>query len=169
MVFLRVVITLCLWFTSNLQVFAAVTDNTQLAVWANEAIIATFTYDYQNFLTRQKEIATYFTADGWIRYTKALQDANLPETVKKNAYYVSAVATMPPEIKVVKEGSWQAIMPVLVVYKNPQNIQKQTLAITLTFIKSPIGVRGLAVTNLQAAVLKTPCKCDNDASLKAVA
>lgn len=165
---LRAIIIGLLCLTSSLQVCAA-TDNTQLAVWANEAIIATFTYDYQNFLTRQKEIATYFTADGWIRYTKALQDANLPETVKANDYYVSAVATMPPEIKLLKEGTWQAIMPVLVVYKNPQNIQKQTLAITLTFVKSSAGVRGLAVTNLQAAVLKTPCKCDSDANFKAIA
>lgn len=168
MIFLRNILISLFCFISSFQAYAA-TDNTQMAVWANEAIIATFTYNYQNFLPRQKEIATYFTADGWIRYTKALQDANLPETVKTNSYFVSAVATMPPEIKLLKEGTWQAIMPVLVVYKNPQNIQKQTLAITLTFVKSSTGVRGFAVTNLQAAVLKAPCKCDSDAGFKAVA
>lgn len=137
------------------------TGETQRAVWVNEAIVATYTYNYQNFLARQKEIATYFTASGWIAYTKAMTDSKLPESVQKNAYYVSAVATMPPQIKQLRDNTWQAIMPLLVVYKNPQYQQKQTLNITLEYTTAPSGqgVRGLAITSLQAKEAEPACQC----------
>ena len=140
-------------------------DTTQLAVWANEAIVATYTYNYQNFMQRQKEIAFYFTAPGWIAYSKALNDSKLPEMVKTNAYDVSAVATMPPQIKQLHLNNWQAIMPLLVVYKNPQYLQKQTLEITLQLTTTPSGqgVRGLAITSIQAKVIKPACQCTAEA------
>lgn len=140
-------------------------DNTQLAVWVNEAIVATYTYNYQNYLDRQKEIAFYFTAQGWMAYSKALNASKLPETVQKNAYDVSAVATMPPAIKLLHDNYWEAVMPVLVIYKNPQYIQKQTLEVTLQFTAVPSGqgVRGLAVASLQAKIVKPICQCIADA------
>ncbi len=160
MFYRHLVLLCCLWMSAPLQAQDA-PNNTQLSVWANEAIIATFTYNYQDFLPQQKEIATYFTGDGWLRYSKALLDAKLPDTIKTNAYYVSAVATMPPEITKVDDHEWQAVMPVLVVYTNPAYKQKQSLAITVTFIEAPTGtgVRGFAITNLKAVVVKPPCEC----------
>lgn len=148
------------WLFLPLQVFADFSDTT-LTVWANEAIVATYTFNDQNFLARQKEIAQYFNANGWINYSKALIDSKLPETVKKNAYAVSAVALMPPIIKSVTNNQWQAVMPLLVVYKNAQYQQKQTLEITLFFTTAPAGqgVRGLAINSLQAKVVTPPCQC----------
>lgn len=139
----------------------AAPDNTQLAVWANEAIVATYTYDYKNFLPRQKEIAKYFTAAGWTAYSTALNAAKLPEMVRANSYYVSAVATLPPEIKMLAPNQWQAKMPLLVVYRNPQYQQKQTLEVTITFTQAPAGqgVRGFAITSLQAKMSEPPCQC----------
>jgi len=140
-------------------------DSARLAVWANEAIVSTYTYNSQNYLDRQKQIAFYFTAQGWINYSKALIDSKLPETVQKNAYDVSAVATMPPTIQLLHDNHWQAVMPLLVVYKNPQYIQKQTLEVTLEFTFAPAGqgVRGLAITSLQSKVVKPTCQCIADA------
>lgn len=138
---------------------------TQLAVWANEAIVATYTYDAQHFIARQKEIAHYFTSDGWINYSKAFDGSNLLASVQKNNYQVSAVATMPPVIKTLHPHYWQATMPLLVIYKNPQYQQKQTLEITLEFTTAPSGqgVRGLGITSLQSKVIKPMCRCAPDA------
>lgn len=138
--------------------------NTQLAVWANEAIIATYSYDYKNYLQEQKEIAKYFTADGWMNYTKALNDSKLPDSVQKNNYFVSAVATLPPEIKKINDTYWQATMPILVLYTNPQNRQKQNLKVVLTFSQaaSGQGVRGYNINSLQSTVIQPPCQCANE-------
>lgn len=161
MVYQRIIIACMLLMTLPLRAFAAVDDNTMLSVFANEAIVATYTYGYQNFLARQKDIAHYFTAQGWTAYSNALNDSKLPETIQQNNYMVSAVATMPPTIKTLHERYWQAIMPVLVVYKNPQHTQKQTLNVTIEFTTASTGqgVRGLAITSLRSTVAEAPCQC----------
>jgi hypothetical protein len=136
-------------------------DKTQLAVWANEAIIATYTFDYKNFIKEQKTIAKYFTSTGWINYSKALHDSKLPELIEKNAYFVSAVATLPPVITVLDDTHWQAVMPILVVYENPQYKQKQSLKVTMRFSESDSdnGIRGLNVDGIQSVVTEPPCDC----------
>lgn len=139
-------------------------DYTQLEVWANEAIVATYTYNFKNYIVRQKEIAQYFSSNGWIAYSKALTDSKLPEAVQANSYFVSAVATMPPKIKVLRSNYFQATMPLLVVYSNPQYQQKQNLKVTLEFTSaaSGQGVRGFAIESLQAAPSSPACKCCED-------
>lgn len=151
--------------TLTLPGFAqSVPDNTQLEVWANEAIIATYTYNYGNFLPRQKEIATYFSPEGWTAYSTALAASKLPESVQTNKYVVTAVATLPPHIKVLEPGKWEATMPILVLYQNPQYQQKQDLDVTIQFKQaaSGSGVRGLTILSLQAKAGKPPCTCAPD-------
>ena len=145
----------------------AAPTETELAVWANEAIVSAYSYNFNNFMQRQKEIAKYFTAKGWTDFSTAFIASKLPEAVKANSYYVSAVATLPPVIKTLGVGKWQAAMPLLVVYKNPQYQQKQTLEVTINFSQAPAGqgVRGLAISSLQSKTIKPSCKCDlNDDS-----
>ena len=152
-----------LLFTMSLNTYAA-TDTTPLAVWANEAIVATYTYNDQNFLARQQAIAHYFTSAGWIAYSKALHEAKLPETVHKNNYDVSAVATAPPIVTSLSNNSWQAVMPLLVLYKNPQYQQKQTLEVTLEWSTTPAGqgVRGFGITRITAKQVTPMCQCPAD-------
>lgn len=139
-------------------------SNVELSVWVNEAIVATYTYNYQNFLQRQKKIAKYFSSKGWIAYSRALTDSKLPETVKLHSYYVSAVATMPPNVTETGNKRWKASMPLLVLYENPQYQQKQTLEVTIEFAAAPSGqgVRGLAITSLQSKISIPPCQCDQE-------
>lgn len=146
--------------------FSAGPDTAQLAVWANEAIVATYTYDFKNYLQQQKTIAKYFTSQGWITYSKALNDSKLPEAVQKNSYFVSAVATQPPKMVTLDPTHWQAVMPILVVYKNPQYQQQQNLKVTLSFTTAPEGqgVRGLTITNLKTVAIDPPCTCSTKAS-----
>lgn len=146
------------------QLGYATPDRTQLAVWANEAIIATYTVNYKNYLQQQKEIAKYFTSTGWITYSKALNASKLPEAIQKNAYDVTAVATQPPRITTLDPTHWTAIMTILVVYKNPQYQQLQNLKVVLSFSEAPAGqgVRGLSVSSLRSTVTKPPCQCTNE-------
>ena len=139
----------------------ATPNNVQLAVWANEAIVATYTFDYKDFIVQQRGIASYFTADAWIAYSKALNASKLPDAVLSHSYFVNAVATLPPEITLIKPGQWRAIMPLLVTYKNTQYQQKQTLLVTINFSEAAAGqgVRGLAINSIQYKVSEAPCRC----------
>lgn len=149
-------------------------DRTQLVVWANEAIVATYTYNYKTFEQDQKQIAHYFTADGWLKYSKALNASKLPDAVQKNAYDVSAVATQPPKLITLDPTHWAVTMPILVVYKNPQYQQQQHLNVVISFSTAPegLGVRGFNISSLQATLAQPPCQCvpeaENDANVKTV-
>lgn len=145
----------------NTSVFAATSqESLQAAVFANEAIIATYTLDHAHFLEQEKALAKYFTSSGWINYSQALQASHLPSQIKENAYYVSAVATSPPTVKSLAEGEWEATMPILVLYKNPSYSQKQNLNVTLRFVTTTTqGTRGFAVQSLKSTVTTPPCEC----------
>lgn len=135
-------------------------SNVTLTVWVSEAAVATYTFDFENFVTQQKKIAKYFTADGWISFSKAMEEAKLPETIQKNSYYVSAVPTMPPVIKETGQDEWEATISILVVYKNPAYKQKQNLNVVINFIKSDrYGINGFAIVSLKSTVIDAPCRC----------
>lgn len=143
------------------QLTYAQPEQVQLSVWVNEAIVTTYTYSYKNYLENQKKIAKYFTADGWMAYSNALNASKLPEAVQKNLYSVSSVATEPPVITNIDPTHWKASMGLLVVYQNPQYQQRQTLKVTINFMVAPSGqgVRGYSITSLQSTVTKPSCKC----------
>lgn len=137
--------------------------DTARSVWVNHAIISTYTLSSNNLVERQKESAKYFTAQAWINYTKALSSSGLTDMIKENQYQVTAVAMRPPEVKSIASNQWQAEMPVMVWYKNPQFQQKQTLSVSLTFKKSTSqeGVQGYAITSFQSKVIKPLCQCQD--------
>lgn len=143
-------------------------NNPSLSVWTNEAIVSTYTYSYEDFLERQKDIAHYFTSNGWIAYTSALQDSKLIDVVKKNKYVVSSVATLPPEITKVSDGHWVAVMPIVVLYQSGEHKQKQRLEVRINFITAPSGqgVRGYAIESLVSKITKPMCLCkDNNQAM----
>lgn len=157
---LRPLLCICLVFFTGSVTYAA-PDKIQLLVWANEAIVATYTVNYKTYLQEQKSTAKYFTTAGWIAYSNALNAAKLPEIIKKNAYDVTAVATAPPQLTAVDATHWTVVMPILVQYKNPQYQQQQYLNVTLgvTSATDGQGVRGFSITSLQSSVIKPPCQC----------
>lgn len=77
----RYISGLLFWFVCT--VCHATPSETDLVVWVSEAIVTTYTFSADNFLDRQKTIAKYFTSQGWINFTKAIQASKLQESVEK--------------------------------------------------------------------------------------
>jgi hypothetical protein len=155
-------------FSALILYFIATVGNTaptraELSVWANEAVISTYTFNYKTYLQDQKNSAKYFTAQGWLAYIQALNASKLPEAVQKNNYDVTAVATQPPKLVFLDPTHWQATMTILVVYQNSQYSQRQNLKIVLGFSEVPAGqgVRGMSITSLQSTLISPPCQCPN--------
>lgn len=132
-----------------------------LQVWVNEAIINTYTFNDENLLDRQKDMAQYFSPQAWKVYLDILNKSNILSQVKTQHYQVSAVATMPPSITENPHShSWQAQMPILVSYKNKDQKQIQNLDVQLEIIKSDSSdSRGYAIVKYEAKILNHPCTC----------
>lgn len=144
----------------------AMMNHAQMSVWVNEAIVTMYTYDYKDYVMREKDMAQYFEANAWMSYLKALNNSGLIDAVKKNQYTVSAVATLPPSIKKLNARQWEATMPLLVLYQNKEQQQTQTLNAVLDFVEAPEGqgVRGLAITSIQTKKSEPPCVCSKKTS-----
>ncbi len=157
---MRIFLSLVCLFSSWLS-FAQPSE-AQLSVWVNEAIVSTYTFDYENYLDQEKKIAHYFSPKAWITYSDALTASKLMDTIQKNKFKASAVATSAPEIKMLSPGQWQASMPVLVVYANNDTEQKQTLKVLIVFkeVSPPQGVRGLQIQSYQSKVEIPSCSCN---------
>lgn len=132
-----------------------------LQVWVNEAIVNTYTFNDENLLERQKDMAQYFSPQAWKIYLDVLNKSNILSQVKTQHYQVSAVATLPPTITVnPNTHSWQAQMPILVSYKNKDQKQIQNLEIDIEIIKSDSSDnRGYAIVKYEAKILNQPCTC----------
>lgn len=136
-------------------------EQAAMNVWVSEAVVATYSYDYKDFLLQQQHIAKYFTADGWINYSKALKDSKLPEAVAKNHYEVSAIPIDTPQVHQVDPNHWNASIKLLVIYKNATYKQHQMLNVDVNITTAPSGqgIRGLSVSNLKSTLIKEPCQC----------
>lgn len=129
-----------------------------LQVWANQAIVNTFTFNSSNLTARQQDMAKDFTPKAWSVYLAAFEKTNILKQVTKHHYQVTAVATMPPSVK--QQGHlWQVTMPLLVKYQSSKHTETQHLELTLM-----VGKQGssFAIVQYHAKILTKPCRCQKD-------
>lgn len=132
-----------------------------LSVWVNEAIINTYTFNDENLIERQQDMARYFSPESWKIYLDTLNKSNILSRVKAQHYQVTSVATLPPSItENPKTHSWKAKMPILVRYENKEQKQIQNLEVQLEIVKSDASdSRGYAIVKYEAKILNHPCTC----------
>lgn len=117
--------------------------------WANQAAIASFTYNFVNYRDELQASSGFFTAEGWDQFLTALQQSNNLDAVKAKKLIVSAVATRAPIIlqKGVLNGSfaWRVQMPILVTYQSASEFTQQNNVVTMLIMRvstlnSPRGI-----------------------------
>lgn len=117
--------------------------------WANQAAIASYTYNFVNYREEFAAASTYFTTAGWEQFLNALQQSNNLDAVKAKKLIVSAVATRAPIIlqKGVLNGnfSWRVQMPILVTYQSASEFSQQNNVVTMLItristLESPRGI-----------------------------
>lgn len=120
--------------------------------WANQAAIASFTYNFVNFRDELQASSGFFTAEGWTQFLNALQQSNNLDAVKAKKLIVSAVATRAPIIlqKGLLNGvySWRIQMPILVTYQSASEFSQQNNVVTMLITRvSPLNSpRGIGIS-----------------------
>lgn len=117
--------------------------------WANQAAIASFTYNFVNFRDELQASSGFFTPEGWDQFLNALKQSNNLDAVKAKKLIVSAVATRAPIIlqKGILNGnfSWRVQMPILVTYQSASEFTQQNNVVTMLItrvstLNSPRGI-----------------------------
>lgn len=122
--------------------------------WANQAAIASFTYNFVNYRDELQAASAFFTPGGWDQFLTALQQSNNLDAVKAKKMVVSAVATRAPIIlqKGLLNGSysWRVQMPVLVTFQSASEFSQQNNVVTLliTRISTLNSPRGIGISQI---------------------
>ncbi|WP_367606362.1 type IVB secretion system apparatus protein IcmL/DotI [Legionella sp. W05-934-2] len=120
--------------------------------WANEAAIASYTYNFVNYREELQAASGFFTPTGWRQFLLALQGSGNLQAVKENKFVVSAVATRAPSItqKGLVNGvySWRVQMPVSVTYQSSENYTTQNVMILMliTRVSTLNAPRGIGIS-----------------------
>lgn len=125
--------------------------------WANQAAIATFSYNFVNYRSELVAASGFFTAEGWDQFISALAASNNLEAIKAKKLVVSAVATSAPVIlqKGVLNGryAWRIQMPILVTYQSASEFSQQNLNVTMlvTRVDTLNSPRGIGIAQFVSA------------------
>ena len=131
-----------------------------LQVWANEAIINTFTFNSQNIQARQQDMSQYFSPETWKIFRDAFNQSHIYKEIQTHHLEVSAVATHPPKITIKTPSDIAAEMPILVTYTSPKKTITQHLNVTLKLMQTPgSGVREYTIQQFQSMNISEPCGC----------
>jgi intracellular multiplication protein IcmL len=125
--------------------------------WANQAAIASYTYNFVNYQQELQAASEFFTPEGWSNFLTALQSSNNLDAVKVKKLIVSAVATRAPIIlqKGILDGryAWRVQMPVLVTYQSPNQFAQQNNVVTMliTRVSTLNNPRGIGIAQFIVA------------------
>ncbi|MBS0359405.1 MAG: type IVB secretion system apparatus protein IcmL/DotI [Proteobacteria bacterium] len=117
--------------------------------WANQAAIASYTYNFVNYRQELQAASEFFTTTGWKNFLDELDASNTLDAVKAKRLIVSAVATQAPVIleKGVIEGrySWRVQMPILVTFQSSSEFSQarymvNILIVRVSTLNSPRGI-----------------------------
>lgn len=124
-----------------------------LLQWANQAAVASFTFDFEHYQDQLLGARNFYTPDGWSSFMNALQTKVLPTVIAKKVVLTS-VATGAPVI--LEQGdfdgiyTWKVQMPMLVNYQSASALQQQTMMITLIVerVSTLDAYRGIGISSI---------------------
>lgn len=129
-------------------------SDSAIAQWANQAAIASFTYNFVNYRAELQVASEFFTADGWQMFMQALQSSNNLAAVQAKKLIVSAVATGAPVIlqKGLLNGrySWRVQMPILATYQSASQFTQSNYMVTMLIqrVSTLNNPRGIGISQI---------------------
>ena len=125
--------------------------------WANRAVMETFTFGFHDRRLRHQAIRSYFTAEGWESFQKALEEARVIEMIEKQHLVVSAVPESAPVV--IEEGIsggryyWIVQVPMVVTYQGATKTSSTPLTIKVRVERTSVlsESQGLGITQWVAA------------------
>lgn len=126
-------------------------NSVALLVWANEAAVSTYSYNFVTYRKSLQDASDYFTQKGWKAFMNALKESRILDNVISKKLVVSAVATGAPIILtqgiIRKKYTWKVQIPMLVTYQSATQLKKQSLVVTMLISRTQknIGNRSIGI------------------------
>lgn len=107
-----------------------------LIQWATNAVLAVYTYNFNNYRQVFQDSRQYFTDDGWQQFITALSQSRNLQAVQDKKLVLSAVVSSAPIVNreyVAGNGkyTWEIQLPVMVTYQSLSEEFHENLVIVL--------------------------------------
>ena len=132
-----------------------------LMQWAEVATRTAYNFDFAHHQQQLQQAKSYFTADAWQQFLKALKTSGLLANVVQNKQVMNSVVSGPPVIlsQGVIDGryTWTLQMPLLLTYNTANEVEKGHLLVTLRVSRVPVlsAPKGIQITGFQATPMFT--------------
>ncbi len=128
-------------------------------LWANQAAIAIFNYDWVEFNQQLLNAKQFFTSSGWSEFVTAMNNSNILQTVSSKKLRVAAVATRHPIV--LEKGlllgnyTWRIQLPLLVTYTSASQTSQQALVVDMLITRIPTteSNRGVGIARFRMGYL----------------
>ena len=111
--------------------------------FASKAAVATYTFNYVNYINRLDRAKPYFTEGGWSDFQNSSR--KLVANIVDNQLFVSGVVTGAPVIS--NQGPlpgkgyvWRVQIPFLISYRSSTFVQKYKCFVTVSIVRVPTSV-----------------------------
>lgn len=126
-----------------------------IEIFANEAAVSAFSFDYANYRKQLNLAATYFTPAAWQAFMKGLKTSGNLDRVIDRKMVVRAVAEDAPVIEsqgvVNNRYSWVLRFPLLITYNTEKDTVKQRVDLKIEVTRSSdlMGMNGIVVSQFE--------------------
>lgn len=119
--------------------------------WVFEAIMASYSFDFNNYYSQLDKVSYYYTPEGYTMYLKALQLAKVEGQVISNKIEVSTVPLQEPVL--IKGGNlgsteyWRYRVPVLISFYSGKDLVVERKKIEVLVLRVPAhkNPKGLSI------------------------
>lgn len=122
---------------------AAQIDANLVTQWASNAVLQTFTYDFQNYDKQFKVLKGCYTTTGWDSFNEAMKVSNNLKAVQDEHLFVTAKVSGESQLvsQSIKDSqpAWMVRVPLTVTYQNQDRDVAQELYVDVT-VKTVYGV-----------------------------
>lgn len=129
-------------------------SNSAVLAWANEAMVATFSYDFINLDKAKQTASNYYTPDGWKVMSNVHNELGDETAVINEQLVASAVAISAPKIikqeNIENRYSWLIEMPVLLTLTKTGQVRSTKVLTRMMVVRDNPQVhdRGMAINNI---------------------
>lgn len=130
----------------------------ELLQWANQAVVAAYSYNFVNYRKELQDASQYFTPEGWQQFQSGLKASRNLETVIAKKMVVTATPTGAPVVtdQGILNGryAWRIRIPFLITYENSSNERIQqpiTVNILVVRVSNLDNPKGIAIAQFYAS------------------
>ena len=116
-------------------------SNPALLSWVAQAATEVMTFGFHDYQNRLQESSRYFTTQGWVSFSTALDNSRIIETIEQSQQVVTAAPRSAPiilqESVVNGQYQWSVQLPMKLTFQSGSKVDSRNWIVTINVVRVP--------------------------------